>query len=812
MSRIFVLLLMLTGLLTGGCRPKAPAPVSTSTDSPTSTPARVAVLLFEDNLDFAGADAPGAGQAVYRAQVAGLTEALRARAVAAETVVVPPDGVDELDLAGFGSAVVVDAFMIMPATRIALERFVQEGGVLVGVHEVGRYPGAWVDPWPMAELFGLRARLSSAGGAVAPEAPPGFYQKADIVDASSLLMLGLTNTVDWGPLARQVWPVEAAGASVVANFPRHLAFDATGAEPVEVAEPLPAVTERRAGQGRAIYISVLPTGRQFAGWEQAPDAVTLVANAAKLARAGAPAAVRPVQLTLAVNQAGYAPGWPRTLVVRARGGATGEPLRGSYVVQTDKGDEVLRGELQAWPTELWHSRFARVDLAGVREPGSYRVTVNVLDAHAEIPLRIRAPGELSNELRQTVEAYLETIRCGEVCHADAPVTGGAHAAVDDSTVRLDDMLSLVWALTSAVEAYPEDQRLRFELERAVMWCWRVRGEDGRPASAVRPVGEAVPGQAAAEDRRPRELERTATTAQVARYAAVMARAVKPVRDLISLNLGQEITVAAERAYRLIREEALVSTADIGNRVWAAVEVYRVSYQADYLEDAKREAARLYARQLERDHIPGTAVYGDFFADGERASLSPLQFDRLRNQGVYHGLLELYRVLPAGPGKDDLRSVLDRFTQGFLINGAALSPYGQFAAALEPVGAPRPRPGNRGGFEPPERFQVRWFSYRGSPAGECGRNADQLALTAMALEWARETGQADLERTALQQLNWLLGANPLSLNQLAAERAVPNGITGRADHPVWSEGSTGQGAVAPNAALLAVLAALPDDQR
>ena len=65
---------------------------------------------------------------------------------------------------------------------------------------------------------------------------------------------------------------------------------------------------------------------------------------------------------------------------------------------------------------------------------------------------------------------------------------------------------------------------------------------------------------------------------------------------------------------------------------------------------------------------------------------------------------------------------------------------------------------------------------------------------------------------MQQLNWLLGVNPLGLNQLADEHVVPRGIAGRADYPVWTADSEGRGEVAPNAALLSVLAILPDDAR
>ncbi len=812
MLRRLILSFTCLGLLAAGCRPKSAPPEAAVVD-PAVHSSRVAVLLFEDNLDFAATDAPGAGQAVYQAQVEGLVEALRKRGVPAERVVVPPEGVDTLDLAGYGAAVIVDTFMILPKTRAQLEVFVEQGGVLVGFYEVGRFPGAWVDPWPFAEFFGLKALIPSIGGAGVLAAPAGFYQIADVVDPTSPLMVGLNRQLNWGEQARHVWPVVSAGATVVAVFPRQLVLSPGHPDPVVVEESLPAVTDQRRGRGRAVYVSVLPPGRTFGGWDGVPDALTVVANAVALA---APAPVekkdRPAELALAVNQLGYAPRWPRTVVVRVRGGATNQPVAGTYSVRNEAGAEVATGVVKAWPGALWHSRHATVDLTALQDPGRYQLAVEIEGTVAEQSFRVLEPGVASTQLGEWMLAYLDSSKCGVTCHQDAPLAGGLHATTDDSTVRLEDMLDLVQALTWYVERRPDDARMAYEFERALMWCWRMRGDDGMPAAAVRPVGEAAPGVKARDDQRPREIERLNSVSNAVRYAAIMARAVKPAREHISLNLAQELSVAAERAYRRIREEPLVNTADIGWRLWAAVEVYRLNQQPDYLEDAQREVTRLFARQLDRDKVPGTSIYGDFYADGERSSLSPLQYERHRAVGLYRGLMEVYRVLPEGTTRDDVRSVLDRFMQGFLLNGSALSPYGQLIAALEPMGAPRPRPGNRGGFEPPESFQIRWFAGRSSPVGESGLNADLLTLSAIALEWARETGQAPLEQLALQQLNWLLGVNPLGLNQLAAGPVVPGGITGRADHPVWTTASVGRGEEAPNAALLSVLAALPDDAR
>lgn len=781
MLRSLLLILMVIG---AGCRPKTPAPAaSAAAGVPPAIPA--AVLLSEDQLDVLGSDADGTGAALYRSQVDGLASSLRRNRINAETLVVAPAGVEPLELAGWGAVFIVDTPVIRPETWTGLVAFVEQGGVLVAVGEVGTA----VDPAAWSRLFGLTREPGDM-----EQGPAGAFQWAGLSESGSSLLAGLNQRVDWGPNARHRVRVRAAGATVLAAY----------------ADEQPALTEHRVGAGRAYYLAVLPNGRTFGGWEQPGDTFTVLTRLAQLGTNVAPRMPRPLRVAVDVNRMGYPVGWPRTAVVRVQGGDPNRRLTGRYEVRDARNQLVTQGSLLSWTGALWRSRLAVASLQEVNAPGTYQLAVKLEEegVASTTNFNLLPSGMLTERLRQVLERYLEGIRCGEACHADAPVTGGAHAAVDDATVRLEDMLQLTHALTLAVERFPQDDRLRYELERAVMWCWRMRGPDGMPAAAVQPVGGARSGVPAAQDVRPRELLKTNSVALAARYAAVMARATKTVRNQISQNLGQEIAVAAEQAYLRIRKEPLTATADLGDRLWAAVEVHAISYQAEYLEEARRDAARLYSRQLDRDQVPGTAVYGDFFVDGERVYLTPLAYERDTRPGLYYGLLALFRLTPEGTVRDDLRSVLDRFTTGFLVNSSAANPYGRFATAVVPAGPLRPRPGNRGGVEPPERFQLRWFGPHGGP----GLNASQLTLAAVALEWARETGQADLEQAALQQVNGLLGFNPLGLDQVGAENAVPRGFVGRADYPVWAAESEGRGAIAPNAALLSVLARLPDDQR
>ena len=266
----FCIILLAAGFLFVGCRPRTAAPPAPAPS--VSNEVALAVLLFEDSLEDAQGSATGT--ALYRAQVEGLTQALRAAGKKADTVVIPPDGVDTFDLSAYGVAYVVDASSIPAPVGARLESFVQAGGVLVGVYDVGVPTEGGSESWPLAGLFGLRVLRPGEGGAAWAQAPAGSWTFADVVAPDSPLAAGLGARLDWGPVAGPVRPVAVAGADLIAQFPVPSDVATAGAT------PLPAVTRHTVGRGQAVWVSVLPTGRQFAGWEQAPGAVRLLARAA----------------------------------------------------------------------------------------------------------------------------------------------------------------------------------------------------------------------------------------------------------------------------------------------------------------------------------------------------------------------------------------------------------------------------------------------------------------------------------------------------------------------------------------------------
>jgi len=287
---------------------------------------------------------------------------------------------------------------------------------------------------------------------------------------------------------------------------------------------------------------------------------------------------------------------------------------------------------------------------------------------------------------------------------------------------------------------------------------------------------------------------------------------------VSRELATELQACAERAYRRLRAEAPQDSKDLGNRMWAAVELYRATRTPDYLRDAEADARVVLARQLGPGRVEDGDVFGDFFADAAQTTFSPQQWKRFHALGLYMGLLELARLVPEGALKTDLNAALDRLTDGFLLGMARLSPYGQFAAALEPAVAT------------PGSFTVYHFSHRQAWVRDHGLNCDLLAMATVALERERDTGRRELREMAVRQVSWILGANPLGYGMLEGfathpapgmdpnlgtgiiPGGLPNGIIGRGVDNVPSWGATWDSReywLPQNAFLLTTLSLLRD---
>ncbi|MBN1268059.1 MAG: glycoside hydrolase family 9 protein [Kiritimatiellae bacterium] len=790
-------------LLLAGCTVRAPEETPRSEmDRPpreVTPPRPAAVLMVEDNLEFvADSNFPG-GVAGYRAEVEGLARLLNEHGVGATVEAVNDWDTTLEQLAQYRVLYVADSNGIHENLRKLLEAYVRAGGVLVGIGEVGRYPGEWAKAWPFSRLFGLLTRVVDRWGTGVTWEGEGLYRLADIT-AEDPLVEGLGRQIDWGPKAQVVWATVPSGAKVLAVFPEHVVQLSESETPSVVAKPIPAVATRRLERGTAIFISVLPGGRDPAGWQDSGDTGRLLANAAHYANETL--VLPPVQYEVVIgrNQLAYEPDWPKSIVIRVIGAR--EAVPGRFRLIGGRNELLGEGELTQWPSALWKSAYLYKDLSSLTRPGSYQVEVSLptIGQRFMIPLRI-AENMMERELLPTQMHFLREMRCGVRCHTRDPVVGGHHDATGDWAVRMWSMPHVVWALALYFQEHPGAGDIEDELRWALDWCLKMQAPDGGAYASVRPPDDHSGGGSPihmrpSKDTMVRELESRYSYEYTATYAAGLARAAAALQPG-DKALADRALEAARRAFERLDKDTVYSTADIGNKVWAATELYQATDDKSYLDRVRGSVPTLLERQLKPGRVSKANIYGDFFADPRCTTFNDQQWKVFHAIGIYFGLIQFQRALdPASPLRADVAKALKDLAEGYLLGMSALTPHYQMANALEP--------GKDG------KFEVYHFSHRGAWVRNHGLNCDMLAMATVALEIARDLGPSDaalagrLRRMAAQQINWLLGDNPLGYSMVTGlgqreaplpddklgtghiKGGIPNGIIGQGPHnyPAW----------------------------
>lgn len=501
---------------------------------------------------------------------------------------------------------------------------------------------------------------------------------------------------------------------------------------------------------------------------------------------------------LGVSQLGYRPADPKFVVARVE-----SPVKkpGVFrVVRLPDGEAVLTEKLERVPFRDWSGAFFRGDFSTVREPGRYQVEVS-FDKKNWVRSDPFSIGDrlFDCETSRLVFDFLAGLRSDNPKIFGFPKLGGYRDTGTMLARYLNTNPQLVYGIACYVESanvpktdlpqvHDAVDALRYGVESMLAW----QKGDGSVISAVARDPDIYPhNQNPEENTRPWKTLEGDLSATLA-YPAAMATAARALAPYDAELSAKALAAAKKTQAWVSRKAKFKQTSPLGNELWSAVEIYRMTKDPEDLKQAKELAAKILTRQfLDYSRTPD-GICGNL-SNSQRAPDFAFQYKVIHELGMYLGLIELLPLLDqSDPLYGDIHFFLEVFSRQYLLKMSSLTPYREIAEGLER---------NENGT-----FSVSYFHPPTARLGVQGHglNCDHLAYAFMGARLAESLHNPDLEDFSLNQLQWVFGVNPLgismmsgvgtrqgrSLDEYLGLKALPggimNGIVGRDGvEPYWA---------------------------
>ena len=503
---------------------------------------------------------------------------------------------------------------------------------------------------------------------------------------------------------------------------------------------------------------------------------------------------------LALSQVGYHPEDAKRAILRL----VGEPPAGGFryeVVDEKSGEVALTGAMLETAFSMWSGRFFVGDFSGLTAAGTYRLRVRAGERDL-----VSSPFEVGRDVLQekvtpAVVSFLRFMHCGYKCHPNDPILGGYHDTFYDVGNRMWSLTHMIVGLAMTVErgGVGDWDRNRLdesldELLYALSFALRAQLPDGG-------VGHAGIGHAGhvdnskylfEEDTNPRVLDKHSAVIPTYYYVGAMCRAY-PVIQKKYPAVAAEVLKAAKGAagYLLNREKAFRTSYEHGGFIFAMTEIYRLTGDSSYLERVPYHLEQVSKLQDLDSGNKGIPVCGDFYlSPSEKTFTYQYKFHEV-NLAILLGFANIVKLYePSSPEWLHAAYMLEVFHQCYLKPMSSLTPYRQIAHGMEKDG---------------EGYRVALFSPPYHPwVGAHGLNVDHFAYGYLAMRIGYLFEDAWCEMFADDQMQWVLGANPLRYSMVCGVGAnnpvvwssmhgkegpvdggIPNGLVGdRLPFPVW----------------------------
>ena len=551
-------------------------------------------------------------------------------------------------------------------------------------------------------------------------------------------------------------------------------------------------------------------------------------------------------ITVNINQAGYLPQASKRFVVRLDGVSPESPLRGEFIVFSADGTPIFKSGLINEKFSDWRGSYLSGDFSALTAPGRYKLHIVLKaggreyekDSYAfEIGSRV-----YSNTIPLELN-YLKYQRCGIRCHKKDPVMGGYHDTLFDISKRMWSLPSLVFAMAEynrggLNHADSEGNGVADDLEELI-WGLEFVNAVAEPDGTVswggieadftkymtheQFIARINPLRPEDDDLsrikyKDKNLFSTAFNIPALLSGAKQVRAARP-------ELASAAEKTAFKAWDWLNTVALRESRDYGAYLWASSELYKYTNDKKYISRVGELLPKLLALQAKDFDSFENGACGDFFrSDENRDFLFRYKYVSF-NIAINLALLNICDILPKDdPQWLDCYYACSVFAKNYLKNMASKTPYRQVSCGLEMAQGDKLF-FKQNYFAGPEAEQA--------AAANHGLNCDHLGLAYVALKSAALLKDRELYDFADNQINWVLGVNPLDYCMLLGAGSnnpeimaeyfdkpklngiIPNGIVGSGpnDEPQWwGEGtSSGEDWLPHNAAYLLLLSEIEGER-
>ncbi len=510
-------------------------------------------------------------------------------------------------------------------------------------------------------------------------------------------------------------------------------------------------------------------------------------------------------IEICMNQVGFYPDGPKNAVVRlVNDNKKIDAVLNFKIISLDDGLVKYSGTAEKSKILIWDAQYWNVVFDPFKTPGKYKLQVSLkndsqLMTVESYPFEI---GEniLSKRVGQSQFEYIKSTRYPEKTKHVDPVPGGYIDTEGCFEKWMTTTPAWEWGMSHYYNLMNNEISFsNYDPYAEIAYCSRfcMDMQDKTSGGVYFFIGACFPGLYATdmtpeEDTKngilSKELHMDVATSDL--IGLVEAAEASRIKDP---SFSKRCLDSAVQVWKYISIRTVLNAQDVGMYLWGNVLLYKQTREALYLDTAKQLSQKLLPLQFLDYKLSDQGVFGKFFNDGLLNNFN-YQHKFVHSMGMLTGLIDLAEILSTDdPLREKIIFHLDCFAYGYLKQTTGLNPYGLVAQALEPN-------------DKTGKMDLYWFS---SPKtviqSDHGLNCDIMAMGIIAVKYARLTKNSLFARIAMNQIDWVLGKNPIGFCMVSGigkvnppvmqtaygygpiRGAIPNGYVGpdNLNYPKWN---------------------------